>query len=300
MRNLRRIMSCIVAGALCLSLAACAGDGGNTEEAKLDRATEALNNGNPDAAIAELAPAELENFIDSANAGDTTGLDTFTSANPEATEVLASAYIQQAGFDTLELVSAFADNQDSTTSDTSVIFKATSDIFGVDDNGKIPEIDKKLTSMNRSATLLSSLIATSVTVQGGAAKAVVKAGDTDKVADLKTLLGLVSAIDLVVLSFHITDLQFDYVTGKFTYSNIDRDKWDYWSYRIIQDLWNIRVAANALADAFNVDIDEDKTDIQAEFDGWLVEIGYATEIDGVISYDTLTYEELDAYLKTLL
>lgn len=244
----------------------------NDQQAQIEAAVDALNAGDYQTAITELSPAGVDfaTIVAASDPGGNTGtsndpaLTSYVQSNPEGAEYLASAYMAQSGFDTLELIKQAADAQENNTAGD-VTFGTVKQVFSVGSDGKINNLENRLGMVNTSVNLLSSLVAAS---SADAGKAVVVISDAK--LDRMVRQSLYAAVDLVLLLSYCYDGYLDqpYVDASFNSANFNTRK-----PRIENRLQIIYSAKDALFQKFGV-VGGKRSDIELELDKFLTEIGY--------------------------
>lgn len=203
---MRRVRDGLLTLALGAALLGC-GDGNlfgglsddSSDQGRLERGVEAINEGDWDTAIALLEGLDL---------GD-----------PEVRKYLASAYVGRAGFDTLELVDRIVTAQDAGSSG-SVLYGAAVELFGdADGDGRISSDDlrAKEADVNRAVELLAAgggAPAPEDSFQAGlyaSLHAVILVADVIDQPDVS--LNAVAGLEDAAVDAAVTDESFDGVQG---------------------------------------------------------------------------------------
>jgi hypothetical protein len=245
----------------------------SSSAAKQERGLDALNNG--DYAAAAAIYEEL--YAD--------------DPNPEVAKYLASAYVGQAGFDTLALVDEIAKAEEAAGSgdSESVIYDAVTNIFDADKDGTISEAD-----LNGKAELLEkalNVLVPGYTPPGGLPRSA--AAHAAEMTDRERFqAGLYAAIH-AVLSV-VSQLP---AGGGFFYLNLQDVPPDVIANVTVPqgfeaDLALVRDARDVILDGIGGDTADDDNDIAAEFDKFLTNIGYLPDLD-------VTDAELQGFLGSL-
>lgn len=245
----------------------------NNQQAQIESAVDALNAGDYQTAINELSPAgtDFNAIVAATDPGGNSGissdpaLTSYVQNNPEGAEYLASAYMAQSGFDTLELIKQAANAQE-TNNANDITFATAKSVFGIDGTtGKIANLGNRLNYVNTSVNLLSSLVAVS---SADAGKAVI--GSQTK-TDRQVRQALYAAVDLVLLLSDCYDgsLLLPYNNAYFNLANFTARK-----ARIENRLQVILDAKNAILLTYPPSDPSKQNDIELELQKFLTNIGY--------------------------
>ncbi len=223
----------------------------SSNEALLDKGLQAIDQEDWDAAVSNLEELYAK-----------------TPEDPIVVQNLASAYVGQTGFDTLNLVDAIAEAQDNGTGN-SVMYDTVTALFA-DETGTIPDLKEKIDNFARATSLL---------VPTGTDPALLT-------EDTRFEAGLFAAIETILVSSNI--LEGDLAT------NIDEDTIDQMVGKNFADNANdlndslnlVQIARDDLLNKF----EDDSNDIAEDFDDFLFGIGFTEN-------DPVTAPELSAYLK---
>jgi len=108
----------------------------NTQEARLDKSLESINSGDYQTAITTLE-----------------ALNSDYPNDPDVERYLASAYVGQAGFDTLDLFEILSEDDEG--GEDQEMFDTIGELFGADENGMIPALDDKIADVDNALNLLA-------------------------------------------------------------------------------------------------------------------------------------------------
>lgn len=287
--------------ALGLALAGCGdsnvfegqGDEDSTQ-AKKEAGLEALNDG--DWAEAQKVFEEL-----------------YDPAKPdsEIAKYLASAYVLEAGFDTLALVDEIAKAQDEGEDGESILYGSVTSLFDENGDGVISPAE-----LSSKTLLIGKAMETLVAPQVGEKRIAASrpaAGPWDGATFQRGLYAALHAVLSVVGELEdpnhagqliLTTAAFDALTDAQKQAVIDgvgADDTAAFVASLNADLALVFAARGVLVPALSDGItNTDGNDIAQELDNFLVEIGYAHRDDpGAVVVDGLEIDELRAYLRTV-